>query len=52
MIEQETTFKTLCPLLLDSLEAYEAGKVFDAVPPLQQAVEQLVEIHKEEKSDI
>ena len=44
-----TTFKTLCPLLLDSLEAYEAGKVFDAVPPLQQAVEQLVEIHKEEK---
>ena len=44
-----TTFKALCPLLLDSLEAYEAGKVFDAVPPLQQAVEQIVEIHKDEK---
>ena len=27
---------------------FEAGKVFDAVPPLLQAVEQLVELHKDE----
>ncbi len=44
-----TTFKGLSPLLIDSLEAFEAGKVFDAVPSLQQAVELLVEIHKDEK---
>ena len=44
-----TTFKVLCPLFIESLEAYEAGKVFDAVPPLQQAVEQIVEVHKDEK---
>ncbi len=28
---------------------FEAGRVFDAVPPLLQAVEQLVELHKDEK---
>ena len=44
-----STFKGVSPLLIDSLEAFEAGKVFDAVPPLQQAVELLVEIHKDEK---
>ncbi|MGB0910374.1 MAG: hypothetical protein ACPGYT_08420 [Nitrospirales bacterium] len=44
-----TTFKGLSPLLIDSLEAFEAGKIFDAVPPLQQAVELVVEIHKDEK---
>ncbi len=43
------TFRALNSLFIDSLEAFEAGKVFDAVPPLLQAVEQLVELHKEEK---
>ncbi|MCA9472858.1 MAG: hypothetical protein MRJ96_05515 [Nitrospirales bacterium] len=43
------TYKALSPLFLNSLEAFEAGKVFDAVPPLQQAVEQLVQLHKDEK---
>lgn len=44
----KSVFKTLNTYFLDSLEAFEAGRVFDAVPPLQQAVEQLVEFHKEE----
>ncbi len=44
-----TTFKGVSPLLIDSLEAFETGKVIDAVLPLQQAVELLVEIHKDEK---
>ena len=43
------TYKSLSPLFIDSLEAFEAGKVFDAVPPLQQSVEQIVELHKEGK---
>ncbi|WP_447969905.1 hypothetical protein [Nitrospira sp. M1] len=43
------TFKSLSPLFIDSLEAFETGKVFNAVPPLQQAVEQLIEIHKDKK---
>ena len=43
------TFRALNSFFIDSLEAFEAGKVFDAVPPLLQAVEQLVELHKEEK---
>ena len=43
------TFRALNSLFIDSLEAFEAGKVFDAVPPLLQAVEQLVELHKEDK---
>ena len=45
----KSTFKVLNAYFLDSLEAFEGGRVFDAVPPLQQAVEQLVELHKEEK---
>lgn len=42
------TYKSLPPLFVDSLEAFEAGKVFDAVPPLLQCVEQLVELHNQE----
>ncbi|UCE62641.1 MAG: hypothetical protein JSU59_07050 [Nitrospirota bacterium] len=45
----KSTFKVLTTYFLDSLEAFEGGRVFDAVTPLQQAVEQLVELHKEEK---
>jgi hypothetical protein len=45
----KSTFKVLNTYFLDSLEAFEGGRVFDAVTPLQQAVEQLVELHKEEK---
>ncbi len=44
-----TTFRVLNGFFIDSLEAFEAGRVFDAVPPLLQAVEQLVELHKDEK---
>ena len=44
----KSAFKILQPYFLESLEAFEAGRVFDAVPPLQQAVEQLVELHNEE----
>ena len=33
---------------MESLEAFEAGKVFDAVPPLLQCVEQLVDLHNQE----
>ena len=43
------TYRILNSYFLDSLEAFEAGRVFDAVPPLLQAIEQLVELHKEEK---
>ena len=32
------TYKPLPPLFIESLEAFEAGKVFDAVPPLLQCV--------------
>ena len=42
------TYKKLCPLFVDSLEAFEAGKVFDAVPPLMQSVEHLVECHHQQ----
>lgn len=42
------TYKPLPPLFVDSLEAFEAGKVFDAVPPLLQCVEHLVELHNQE----
>lgn len=42
------TYKPLPPLFIDSLEAFEAGKVLDAVPPLLQCVEQLVELHNQE----
>ncbi|PJA78386.1 MAG: hypothetical protein CO149_04325 [Nitrospirae bacterium CG_4_9_14_3_um_filter_51_5] len=41
-------YKPLPPLFVESLEAFEAGKVFDAVPPLLQCVEQLVELHNQE----
>ena len=41
-------YKPLPPLFMESLEAFEAGKVFDAVPPLLQCVEQLVDLHNQE----
>jgi hypothetical protein len=41
------TYKALPPLFVDSLEAFEAGKVFDAVPPLTQSVEHLIDLHDE-----
>jgi hypothetical protein len=41
-------YKPLPALLVESLEAFEAGKVFDAVPPLLQCIERLVELHNEE----
>ncbi len=41
------TFKALPPLLIQSLEAFEGGKVFDAVPPLLQCVEKLVDLHNQ-----
>ena len=43
-----TTYKPLPPLFVESLEALEAGKVFNAVPPLLQCVEKLVELHNQE----
>lgn len=42
------TFKPLPSLLIDSLEAYEAGKVFNAVPPLLQCIEHLVDLHNQD----
>jgi len=42
------TYKPLPPLFVESLEAFEAGKVFDAVPPLLQCVEQLVALHNQD----
>ncbi len=42
------TYKPLPPLLIDSLEAYEAGKVFNAVPPLLQCIEHLVDLHNQD----
>lgn len=41
-------YKVLPPLFIQSLEAFEAGKVFDAVPPLMQSVEHLVEKHHQQ----
>jgi hypothetical protein len=41
------TYKPLPPLFMESLEAFEAGKVFDAVPPLLQCVEKLVDLHNQ-----
>jgi len=43
------TYRVLNSFFIDSLEAFEAGRVFDAVPSLLQAIEQLVQLHKEEK---
>jgi len=42
------TYKPFPPLFVESLEAFEAGKVFDAVPPLLQSVEKLVDLHNQE----
>ena len=42
------TYKPLPPLFVDSLEAFEAGKVFDAVPPLMQSVEHLIQLHHQQ----
>jgi hypothetical protein len=33
---------------VESLEAFEAGKIFDAVPTLLQCVEKLVDLHNQE----
>ena len=44
-----STYRVLTGLFVDSLEAFEAGRIFDAVPPLLQAIEQLVDLHKEDK---
>jgi len=41
------TYKPLPPLFVESLEAFEAGRVFDVVPPLLQCVEQLVDLHNQ-----
>ncbi|RMH06638.1 MAG: hypothetical protein D6704_06975 [Nitrospirae bacterium] len=43
------TFKALNSFFLDSLEAFEAGRVIDAVLPLVQAIDRLVALHAEEK---
>lgn len=42
------TYKSLPPLFVESLEAFEGGKVFDVVPPLLQCVEKLVDLHNQE----
>ncbi len=42
-------FRVLYRFFMDSVEAFEAGRIFDVVPPLLQAIEQLVDLHKEEK---
>ena len=44
-----STYKRLPGFLLESLEAFEAGRVFDAVPPLLQALDQLEMLQQEEK---
>jgi hypothetical protein len=44
-----STYRVLTPFFIESLEAFEAGRIFDAVPPLQQAIEQIVELNHEEK---
>ncbi len=42
-------YRFLYSFFMDSLEAFEAGRIFDAVPPLLQGIERLVDLHKEEK---
>ena len=42
-------FRVLYRFFMDSVEAFEAGRIFDAVPSLLQAIEQLVDLHEEEK---
>ena len=44
-----STYRILYGFFVDSLEAFEAGRIFDAVPPLLQGIERLVDLHKEEK---
>ncbi len=41
------TWRVLNEFFIESLEAFEAGRIFDAVPPLFQALERVVEMHKE-----
>ncbi len=43
------TWRVLNEFFIDSLESFEAGRIFDAVPPLFQALERVVELHKEGK---
>ncbi len=43
------TWRVLHEFFVDSLEAFESGRVFDAVPPLCQALERVVELHKDGK---
>ena len=42
-------YRVLYEFFMDSLEAFEAGRIFDAVPPLLQAIERVVDLHNEEK---
>ena len=42
-------YRVLYRFFMDSVEAFEAGRIFDAVPLLLQAIERLVDLHKEEK---
>ncbi len=42
-------YRILYSFFMDSVEAFEAGRIFDAVPPLLQAIERLVDLHKAEK---
>ncbi len=42
-----TTWRGLNEFFVASLEAFEAGRIFDAVPPLFQALERVVESHKD-----
>ncbi len=44
-----STYRVLYGFFVESLEAFEAGRIFDAVPPLLQGIERLVDLHKEEK---
>ena len=43
------TWRVLNQFFMESLEAFEAGRIFDAVPPLFQALERVVELHEEGK---
>ncbi len=42
-------YRVLYRFFMDSVEAFESGRIFDAVPLLLQAIERLVDLHKEEK---
>ena len=43
------TWRVLNQFFMDSLEAFESGRIFDAVPPLFQALERVVELHQDGK---